>query len=220
MPEQRTSTHSIGAVIVALIVFFPLGLYWMWRDRLWGGTTRWMVTAAAAVLVVGVAATPSQPPTETTRSVAAATIPSKSPSAAPSPSAALIAAPQVSTAPPKVAAPVGTRAPAAKATAPIQRAPAVQPAPVPVAPSTAPPPAAAPAALCGAPNNPYGYNYCGRGVNVYSPPADVCNYFSCIGNFFNGKGYMVECNDTMVSMSGGRRGACSYHGGELRPVTG
>jgi hypothetical protein len=29
---------------------------------------------------------------------------------------------------------------------------------------------------------------------------------------------MVECHDTMASMSGGRRGACSYHGGELRPV--
>lgn len=74
--------------------------------------------------------------------------------------------------------------------------------------------------LCGAPPNPYCYNYCGRGGYISPPAQDICTYFSCIGNFWNGKGYMEECNDGMVSMSGGRPGACSYHGGELRPVTG
>jgi hypothetical protein len=29
---------------------------------------------------------------------------------------------------------------------------------------------------------------------------------------------MVECNDGTYSMSGGIRGACSYHSGEERPV--
>jgi hypothetical protein len=42
----------------------------------------------------------------------------------------------------------------------------------------------------------------------------VCNYFHCIGNFPNGVGYMVECNDGTYSMSGGRPGACSTHTGE------
>jgi hypothetical protein len=63
-----------------------------------------------------------------------------------------------------------------------------------------------------------GYNLCGRGSLIYSPDPDTCSYFNCIGNFANGRGYMVECVDQTYSMSGGRSGACSYHGGELRPV--
>jgi hypothetical protein len=49
-------------------------------------------------------------------------------------------------------------------------------------------------------------------------PGDVCEYFSCIDNFDNGNGYMVECRDGMYSMSGGIRGACSYHHGEETAV--
>jgi hypothetical protein len=71
---------------------------------------------------------------------------------------------------------------------------------------------------CGAPANPYGLNLCRRGNHVYGPPADVCTYFACIPNFPNGHGYMVQCNDGMFSMSGGRRGTCSHHSGEGRPV--
>jgi len=67
--------------------------------------------------------------------------------------------------------------------------------------------------LCGAPANPYGYNFCGRGGLIYNPSSDVCVYFDCIPNFDNGTGYMVECHDAMYSMSGGRQGACSYHDG-------
>lgn len=78
--------------------------------------------------------------------------------------------------------------------------------------------AATTSSLCGAPANPYGYNLCGIGSEVTSPPSDICNYFSCIDNFGNGNGYMVECNDGMYSMSGGIDGACSDHGGEDRPV--
>jgi hypothetical protein len=29
---------------------------------------------------------------------------------------------------------------------------------------------------------------------------------------------VAECNDQMYSHSGGRQGACSYHGGEMRPL--
>jgi hypothetical protein len=72
--------------------------------------------------------------------------------------------------------------------------------------------------LCGAPANPYGYNFCGRGGLIYNPASDVCVYFDCIPNFDNGTGYMVECHDAMYSMSGGRQGACSYHDGVWRPV--
>ncbi len=73
------------------------------------------------------------------------------------------------------------------------------------------------AGLCGAPANPFGYNFCGGQV-ITTPDPAVCNYFSCIPNFSNGKGYLEQCRDGMYSMSGGRSGACSYHGGENQPV--
>jgi hypothetical protein len=100
--------------------------------------------------------------------------------------------------------------------------PATTEAPPPPPP---PPPAttAAPAApagpdLCGAPPNPYGYNFCGNGGYITSPAGGVCGYFDCIDNFSNGHGYMEECSDGTYSMSGGVRGACSDHGGEEQPV--
>lgn len=71
--------------------------------------------------------------------------------------------------------------------------------------------------LCGAPANPYGYNFCG-GALIYSPASGVCDYFACIASFWNGVGYMTECYDGQYSMSGGRPGACSHHQGEWRPV--
>ncbi|HJQ01202.1 MAG TPA: hypothetical protein VJ851_06360 [Jatrophihabitans sp.] len=76
------------------------------------------------------------------------------------------------------------------------------------------------ASTCGAPANPYGYNFCGRGTLIYQPATGICSYFSCIGNFWNGVGYLIQCRDATFSMSGGRQGACSYHDGVLRPVYG
>jgi hypothetical protein len=43
---------------------------------------------------------------------------------------------------------------------------------------------------------------------------DFCSTHECINNFDNGVGYIVQCADGMWSHSGGRPGACSYHGGE------
>ncbi|MBX5449026.1 MAG: hypothetical protein IRZ24_03080, partial [Thermogemmatispora sp.] len=65
--------------------------------------------------------------------------------------------------------------------------------------------------------NPWGYNF-EPGNLIYSPPPDFCLYFACISNFWNGRGYVVECSDGMYSKSGGIRGACSYHGGVWRPL--
>ncbi|HEY3868231.1 MAG TPA: hypothetical protein VGM10_07760 [Actinocrinis sp.] len=75
-----------------------------------------------------------------------------------------------------------------------------------------------PQTLCGAPANPYGYNYCGSGGKITSPPQDICDYFSCIDYFQKGNGYMVECEDGMVSMSGGFSEACNDHGGVKQQV--
>ncbi|HMI99250.1 MAG TPA: hypothetical protein VK488_05400 [Gaiellaceae bacterium] len=46
------------------------------------------------------------------------------------------------------------------------------------------------------------------------PAADFCDSHDCIESFYDGTGYIVQCNDGMWSHSGGRPGACSYHGGE------
>jgi hypothetical protein len=88
--------------------------------------------------------------------------------------------------------------------------------PVPV-PKPTPKPAAV-TSTCGAPANPFGLNLCGNGQLVYSAPAGVCGYFQCIASFTSGKGYMVECRDGEYSMSGGRTGVCSDHGGASQPV--
>jgi hypothetical protein len=61
-------------------------------------------------------------------------------------------------------------------------------------------------------------NLCGTGTVVSKPPNNICTYFSCIKNFWKGTGTMEECKDGSYSLSGGLRGACSYHRGELKQV--
>jgi hypothetical protein len=120
------------------------------------------------------------------------------------------------------AAPVVTHtvSPATHSTPPPKSTPPPTPQPTPKpTPKPSPTPTPKPVNLCGAPSNPFGYNFC-SGPLIYAPAAGVCAYFACIPNFPKGKGYMVECNDGMYSMSGGRSGACSYHQGEFRPVYG
>jgi hypothetical protein len=106
--------------------------------------------------------------------------------------------------------------------------PSPMPTPIPVAPKAtqAPPPAATQPPIprvvntCGAPQNPWGYNFCG-GNFITAPPPNFCSYFACIPSFWNQtKGYVDECLDGKYSHSGGRQGACSYHGGESRPLYG
>jgi len=71
--------------------------------------------------------------------------------------------------------------------------------------------------LCGAPQNPWNYTFC-SGSNITEPPDDFCSYFACIDNFWNGRGYVIQCNDNMFSKSGGIQGSCSYHKGNKRPL--
>lgn len=71
---------------------------------------------------------------------------------------------------------------------------------------------------CGAPKNPWGHDFCPGGALIYSPPSDFCSYFACIGNFWNGRGHVIQCRDEMYSKSGGIQGSCSYHGGNRRPL--
>lgn len=70
---------------------------------------------------------------------------------------------------------------------------------------------------CASPCNPWGYNF-SKGSYIYNPPSDFCSYFDCIQSFWNGSGYVMECKDAMYSLSGGRSGSCSHHGGNWRPL--
>lgn len=73
--------------------------------------------------------------------------------------------------------------------------------------------------LCGAPANPLGYDYCG-GSRIRKPDVRVCDFFDCGQEFWAGKGYLVQCRDGSVSLTGGRADACGGHGGLRRTVWG
>ena len=95
--------------------------------------------------------------------------------------------------------------------------PSIQPSPSPKpTPKSTPKPLAKPS-TCGAPANPWGFNFCG-GSKIYGPPSGFCGYFPCISSFGNSPGYVIECRDGMYSTAGGRSGACSTHGGVLRAL--
>jgi hypothetical protein len=88
-------------------------------------------------------------------------------------------------------------------------------------PTLVPMPTAAPPNTCGAPPNPWGYNFCGRGGTVRVAPSDFCSYFNCIPSFWKlTNGYVAQCRDGLFSHSGGVRGACSSHGGVGRALNG
>lgn len=94
-------------------------------------------------------------------------------------------------------------------------------APIPTQTRPTPTPQPQPTQSTGINNNQWGYNFF-QGNLIYYPPSNFCAYFPCIASFWEkddpGDGYVVECNDGMYSQSGGERGACSYHGGVLRPL--
>lgn len=94
------------------------------------------------------------------------------------------------------------------------------PSPVPPPPRASPPPPAPVVDLCGAPSNPWGYNFCGRGSYITSPPSNFCVYFRpCVSTFWTAtSGYVVQCVSGKWSHSGGVRGACSSNGGVSQPL--
>lgn len=53
-----------------------------------------------------------------------------------------------------------------------------------------------------------------RGSSTHAGDAQFCSSRSCIPNFPNGTGTVVQCVDGEYSHSGGLSGACSHHGGE------
>ncbi|MEO3770135.1 hypothetical protein [Micromonospora sp. B9E7] len=71
---------------------------------------------------------------------------------------------------------------------------------------------------CGAPENPLGYDFCG-GTRIRKPAAEVCDWFDCVPQFWSGRGYLVQCRDGSVSLTGGRSNACTEHRGVRQTVT-
>jgi hypothetical protein len=108
--------------------------------------------------------------------------------------------------------------------------PSIEPTPTPIptqaaqatqAPQPTQPPKPTPSSCQAVNGNPWCYNF-SSGNLIYNPPSNFCNYFACITSFWEpddpGDGYIVQCSDSMYSQSGGERGACSYHGGVMRPL--
>ncbi|TME20581.1 MAG: hypothetical protein E6I70_01105 [Chloroflexi bacterium] len=201
--NRRAKVPTVVAII-ALVLCFPVGAVTVWFTS-WSTRAKAATTAVAfallTVFTVAAATAPKTPSQDGTRTAVAASRPSPSPSAAPTPTKAASASSPTPTAAPS---PTPTSAPTARATA------------APTAPPTAPPVAN----TCGAPANPWGYNFCGRGGQITQPPGDFCGYFNCIASFWNGRGFVMECQDATYSKSGGIQGSCSHHGGNLRELYG
>lgn len=116
--------------------------------------------------------------------------------------------------------PTNTPAPTATTAPPPTPVPTLAPttAPTPIPTQPQPMPTPQPTQSTGVNGNPWGYSFV-PGNLIYSPPSDFCSYFNCIASFWqHTNGYVDECNDGTYSHSGGVRGACSYHGGEMRPL--
>jgi hypothetical protein len=66
-------------------------------------------------------------------------------------------------------------------------------------------------------SNPWCYTFHNTGTLIFSPPSGFCgSYFSCISGFWNGNGFVVECQDGQYSKDGGRSGVCAGDGGVNR----
>jgi hypothetical protein len=123
--------------------------------------------------------------------------------------AVLPVSPTVSTLPTSTPSPTSTSRPTATPTTKPAIAPTYAAQPTPLPPSATP----CPGVNC----NPWGYNFT-PGNLIYHPPNTFCNYFACIASFWNGKGYVEQCQDNTFSLLGGIQGSCSHQGGNLRPL--
>jgi hypothetical protein len=157
------------------------------------GGRRTVALAAAAALIVPAVLFEADPPVPSGSEVAAAATPA-------------------------TPAPTRTAGPAPRLIAP---APVAGPA-TPKPRRTTPPRPSGPASplgdgLCGAPKNPWGYDFCG-GSRIRQPDPGICNVFDCGQDFWAGRGYLVQCRDGSISLTGGRSQACAEHRGLRRTV--
>ena len=228
----------LGVVLAVLVARRPDGAgarvrAWRLWSKLPGMTARRGAGAFAAMLVLYLVAAPGAALGIVLAGAhgggggggSAVAVSSPTPSGADAtPRAAATTTPAPTATPAATATPTPTPTPTATPTPTPEPTPVPTPAPTPrpvvptVAPAPPPPPPPPAADTCGAPSNPWGDNFCGNGSLITNPPANFCSYFSCIANFPNGRGYVIQCKDGMFSKSGGIQGSCSYHGGNSRTL--
>jgi hypothetical protein len=198
-------------VIIGLAVTWPFLLtYWLLRwiwKSIYPQNVKLGVTGAVALLwlvlfaVVGASNQNGSPATAQAPTPTAETAP---------------LTPSTAATPTPTPAPTPTPRPNATAIPHPATAPAVQPTRAPTSP---PQPAFS---YCGAPANPWHYNFCGGSV-INPPPSNFCSYFNCIASFWTedhpNDGYVIQCVDGRFSDSGGEAGSpCSSHGGPSRTL--
>lgn len=167
----------------------------------------WTAAIIIAIVVIGsVSNATSSPSTTQTSSTPTAT------SRPVQQTAQETAGPTVDVFPTDAPIPTPTPSPTQKPT------PTPKPTPVVIHPTPTPmPPKPTPTHCVGISNNPWCYDF-NPGNLITNPPSNFCSYFACIGNFWNGHGYVNECQDGTYSKSGGIRGDCSDHGGYYRTL--
>ena len=216
----QSAPSDIGIALVflslATLLASPLGLKVARRRGLLlatsiGAAVLFLGSCGGGIALVSAFPVPSPSPAVASRSTAEATTHSPlalaTASSRPTPPISPSTAPSPSPSPPPTHLPT----------------PPPSPKPTAVASKKPPPPPATPPPvvnLCGAPSNPWGYNFCGRGGLIHNPPTNFCSYFSpCVSTFWTAtSGYVVQCVSGKWSHSGGVSGACSSNGGVARPL--
>jgi hypothetical protein len=217
-------------IVVMLILFFPFGLYLMWKWGTLSKPAKWLVTLGYIVLIVyAVGASPQlqdQKSTSVATPVSNKVVPTPQANGAiatilPTPTTGVTQAQPTTILPTATPTAHPTPLPTPKPTPTPLPTPTATPVPVRIVPTltpTQPPPKPTPTpAKSGVNGNPWGYDF-NPGNLIYSPPANFCVYFVCITNFPNGRGYVNECQDGQYSKSGGISGDCSFHGGYYRTL--
>ena len=176
------------------------GLSWWWKGPILGAVT--FLTLGIGLAAAGLGDDDGQTAVgEATQSLTATVTLTATSVASPTPTPAATPSPTTQPTPVSTPTPIPTPRPTAT--------------PVPPTPA----PTVAPQLFCQtqAPANPYGFDFC-FGDLIYSPPGDICSYIACIGNFWNGRGHVIQCRDGTFSKSGGIQGSCSHHGGNAGPL--
>ena len=159
------------------------------------GGRRTVAVAAALALVVPAMLFESDPPVRPGSEVASAATPATTATPAPRPVAPVV---QVET----TVAPKPRKKTSAAPTPARSRTAAPQPAGE---------------RRCGAPANPFGYDFCG-GYRIRKPAGGSATGSTAPPGFWSGRGYLVQCRDGTVSLTGGQPEACAGHQGVRRTV--
>ncbi|MGC4894670.1 hypothetical protein [Micromonospora sp. DT31] len=171
------------------------------------GGRRTLAVAAALALILPAMLVEANPPTRAGSERAAAATP-----AAPTPTAV----PTSTVTPASTAVPTSTGSPNVAPAVEARPTAGSEPSRERPGPSrgTPQPPAER---RCGAPTNPFGYDFCG-GQRIRRPAAGVCDWFECVPDFWSGQGWLVQCRDGAISRTGGQRDVCAGHQGWRRTM--